>query len=66
MKKQDVLDLYGGPREVAESIGLGRTAVVMWKDIIPAKWALYFDQHTELEFDKRYYQNGQNNAGEGP
>jgi hypothetical protein len=59
MNKKQVIDFFGTQEKTANFIGKSRVCVTMWKDPIPVKWALFFDQATQgqLEFDKKMYQN---------
>ncbi|KKM22564.1 hypothetical protein LCGC14_1624030 [marine sediment metagenome] len=60
MEKKTVIKFFGTQDKAADFIGKSQQLISRWPDPIPPEWALYFDEATQgqLEFDKKYYQNG--------
>ena len=62
MLKKDVTAHFGTQAKVAEfikskGVSYGRTSIVMWTDLIPFKWALFFDKYAKgLDIDVKLYQ----------
>ncbi len=47
MKKQTVLQHFGGARQIAEAIGINRSAIYQWPEIVPAESALKIEIATK-------------------
>ncbi|EMT5586385.1 TPA: helix-turn-helix domain-containing protein [Providencia stuartii] len=46
MKKQDVLDYFGGTTKTANALGISKSTVSLWKETIPWKYALLIEKIT--------------------
>jgi len=57
MKKQDVIDHFGGVTRVAEVLGIKHPAVIRWPDPIPELRARQLDELTNgaLKFNPNDY-----------
>lgn len=49
MRKQDVLDRFGGAAAVAAALGITRSAVYQWGDEVPLLSALHIERLTNGE-----------------
>lgn len=57
MKKQAVLNHFGGTSATSRALGVSKTTVSLWKDHIPWQYALLVSEVTEqsLKFDRDDY-----------
>lgn len=57
MKKQTVIDYFGGVTKTASVLGVAHTSVIGWKDVIPEAMAARLDRITEgkLKYDHAFY-----------
>lgn len=57
MRKQDVIEEYGGPAEVARVLGVSKQAVYRWGEIIPERRAARLSKlNKKLVYDPSFYQ----------
>lgn len=57
MRKQDVIEEYGGPAEVARVLGVSKQAVYRWGEIIPERRAARLGKlNKKLVYDPSFYQ----------
>lgn len=58
MKKESVLERLGGTTATAEFLGLAKSTVSQWGEIIPWKYALLLQHLTngDLRYDPALYQ----------
>lgn len=47
MKKQHVIDYYGSTTKVAQALGVERSTVHRWKELVPIKTALEIQKLTD-------------------
>jgi len=57
MKKQEVIDYFGGVVRVAEALGIKHPSVIRWPDPIPELRARQLDEltHGGLKFNPDHY-----------
>ncbi|WP_278401533.1 Cro/CI family transcriptional regulator [Hafnia paralvei] len=57
MHKQDVTAHFGSGIKTAEALGVSKSTVSLWKDVIPWKYALLVEKVTEgrLKYDPALY-----------
>lgn len=57
MLKADVIKYYGKQAEIVRVLGVSKSFVSQWEDIIPEKYALLLDKLTEgdLRYDPAAY-----------
>ncbi|ASX25977.1 Cro/CI family transcriptional regulator [Candidatus Williamhamiltonella defendens] len=57
MRKKEVIHFFGGTNATAKAIGVSRSTVSLWKEIIPWKYAFFIERLTNhsLKYNPVFY-----------
>ncbi|UAN49721.1 hypothetical protein KGP26_18325 [Serratia sp. JSRIV002] len=57
MKKSEVLTHFGGTNATGKALGVSKSTVSLWGDVIPWQYALLISELTDnaMKFNRKYY-----------